>query len=293
MHDTARHKMVNLKDELTLDASLLQDIKIASSSGEFQLPTINFDSRYRQPISPYISSTFVDLEEEFKHLHSNVFSQLNDLCQERGSYFLPLDFRRTSVDNRSSADLVLKHALDKVNSCLPFFICVIGSQYGMHRPPGSTLISTSAVSTSLSGTIPALSVMDQNLLNACANYPWVLEKDFHTCSMMELEVILACFMPEANFPKHCFFYVQEAFQIVQTNTETILESESEYAQERLHNLKLRIIEKGLPVKFFTSTEELSEQILKDWTNVIMTVLPPVPLHFIQGKFICFCITPYQ
>ena len=273
--------MVNLKNELTLDASLLHDAKTAVVQGNPKHVNKNKISQYRHPICPYINSTFVDLEEEFKHLHSNVFPQLNQMCQEHGSYFAPCDFRRTAVDNRSSADMILKHALDHVISSMPFFISVIGSQYGTHRSPDAALLSPVSGSSHAAAP-PALTMMDQNLLNACPNYPWVLEKDFHTCSMMELEIILACFLPETHFPKYCFFYIQESFQTVQATTETILESESEYAQERLHDLKTRIVNKGLQVKFFSSKEELSEMILRDWSNLIISLLPSLPLHHIQG-----------
>ena len=274
--------MVKLKDELALDASLLQGIKNVSLPGKTKLQSLSSSQHHRQPICPYVSSTFVDLEEEFKHLHSHVFPVLNSMCVERGSYFLPFDFRRTAVDNRSTADLILKHALDHVTLSLPFFICIIGSQYGMHRTPNSPPLLPSSIS-SIAAVVPAMPMMDQNLLNACLSYPWVLEDDFHTCSMLELEIILACFMPETHFPKHCFFYIQESFHTIQTTTETILESESEYAQERLHDLKARIINKGLSVKFFSSKEELSEQVLRDWSNVVISLLSSPPAHHIQGR----------
>ena len=277
--------MVNLKDELTLDASLLLGIKepFIDSSKTLRHNRI----AYRLPICPYVSSTFVDLEEEFKHLHANVFPRLNALCSERGSYFLPLDFRRSAVDNRSSSDMILKNALNNVWSALPFFICVIGSNYGSHRLPNSDLLSPSVAATTASKS--ALSLMDSNLLTASTEYPWVLEKDFHCCSMMNLEVILACFLNESHFPKHCYFYIKECCveNAQQENIETLLESESEYAQAQLAELKLQIINKGLPVKFFVTKEELGDALLKDWSEVIMSYLSPFSLHHIHGNLIIF------
>ena len=277
--------MVNLKDDLALDASLLNGIKGTSLPNDVKDGCKNIPMRH-PPICPYISSTFVDLEEEFKYLHSSVFPQLNDLCHEHGSYFSPFDFRRTAIENRSSADLILKHSLDTVKSSMPFFICIIGSQYGPHRMPSSPLLSLALSSTGAStAQAPNLTMIDQNLLMACHDYPWVVDRDFHACSVMELEVMLACFRPEMHFPKHCFFYIQECVPTVQSNFETLLESESEYAQGRLHDLKSRIISKGLPVKFFTTKEELARGIYKDWSNVIMTLLPSLPSYHIPGRCI--------
>lgn len=286
--------MVKLEDELTLDASLLCGIKEFSSENE--KPSYrNAPSSYSKPICPYISSTFFDLEEEFKYLHANVFPQLNELCLERESYFLPFDFRRTAIENRTSADSILKHSLNNVLSALPYFICVMGNSYGKHRPPSSALLSNSKPDSLSIPSTQNLSMMDQNLLTASNDYPWVIEEEFHTCSMMELEITLACFMSETHFPKRCSFYIKESVLMPeQGHAETFFEGESEYAQNRLLNLKSRIVEKGFPVNFFTSTEDLAEKVFREWSEIILATFPSPDSCQVPGNYlISFFIFLFQ
>ena len=274
--------MVNLKDELTLDASLLHGVKQFSTSNDNFYH--NQAGSYQQPICPYICSTFIDLEEEFKYLHAHTFSQLNELCRQRHSFFLPFDFRRTAIENRSSADSILKHSLDNVLSSLPYFLCIIGSQYGKHRSPSSGLLSAAKPGLLSTPTPHPLSILDQNLLTASNDYPWVIEENFHACSMMELEITLACFLSETHLPKYCYFYIKETFLCQeQSNIDSFLEGESEYAQNRLYDLKLKIVNKGLPVKFFTSSEDLGEKIFKDWSEIIVSRLSNPGPYQVHGN----------
>ncbi|CAK8688898.1 unnamed protein product [Clavelina lepadiformis] len=288
--------MVKIKEQLTLDASLLAD-KGETFLRKEELKSSTSTLNYQKPVCPYISSTFVDLEEEFKHLHTHTFVQLNELCNKRGSYFAPLDHRRTALDFRSSSDFILKTALDNVISSAPFFMCVVGNHYGLHKAPDSDLLPASTSYVAVSSQTN-LSLMDRNLLAAANHgYPWVLEEQFQMCSMMELEVILACFALEHDFPKYSFIYIKDCYHnylhkennllsasniIDDSDLDNFFEVESVYAQDRLNDLKRRIVNKGLTVKFFTSKEDLGNLILQDWSEVILSLLPKPSLYFEQG-----------
>lgn len=50
--------------------------------------------------------------------------------------------------------------------------------------------------------------------------------------------------------------------------------ESEYAKRKIRDLKQRLINRGLPVKFFKTAEELGQMVLEDWAEIIDMLLPP-------------------
>ncbi|GFO15904.1 tetratricopeptide repeat protein gnn, partial [Plakobranchus ocellatus] len=57
-------------------------------------------------------------------------------------------------------------------------------------------------------------------------------------------------------------------------------SESEEARSKVHDLRQRMINRGVPVRFFRTLEELGQIVLEDWVEVINTVLPPL-LHSVK------------
>lgn len=51
--------------------------------------------------------------------------------------------------------------------------------------------------------------------------------------------------------------------------------QNEYADLNIRDLKQRIVKKGLSVKYFSTMEELSAHVIKDWREVIDVVYPPL------------------
>ena len=52
-------------------------------------------------------------------------------------------------------------------------------------------------------------------------------------------------------------------------------AEDEEDELRVTELKQRIAYRGLPVKFYLTTEELGMQVLSDWKAIINEVHPPL------------------
>jgi len=53
--------------------------------------------------------------------------------------------------------------------------------------------------------------------------------------------------------------------------------DSEYADLNIRDLKQRIVNKGLPVKYFRTCSELGNHMLADWRDIIDEMYPPL-LH---------------
>lgn len=51
--------------------------------------------------------------------------------------------------------------------------------------------------------------------------------------------------------------------------------ENENADLNIRDLKQRIVNKGLPVKYFQTKEELGQHVFEDWLSIINQLYPPL------------------
>ncbi|KAF7463848.1 hypothetical protein GHT09_008499 [Marmota monax] len=240
-----------------------------------------FNVKPQTPIRPYICSTLNDFQEERNFLATNIFPQLNELCNSRGTYFKPVDLRWSVLKAQKSlpANLYrqgccllsqqLKLCLDYVNSCFPFFICMLGQTYGDFLPDHSTFMFSKAKDLS------NLSKPEQNLYVAAKNgYPWVLETP--NCSLMEFEITQAAFRNQSQFQYFYFRTRTTLLKILSGEEEESLSSGAPVNEEeklKIGRLKAKIISKGLPIRFYKDLQELGELVFKDWLFVIEKLNP--------------------
>nr|XP_014348829.1 PREDICTED: putative tetratricopeptide repeat protein 41 [Latimeria chalumnae] len=240
----------------------------------------------KPPIKPYMCSTLEEFPEERDHLLNVIFPQLNKLCNARGTYFRAVDLQSSAADRQQFhphkiskwhhrfASQRLKVSLDYINSCSPFFICLLGQKYGEHCQENENPLPA------FIEDISSLSKVEQNLYVAARNgYAWVLQGGNQACSLAELEIIQAAFLNDSQFN---FFYFREydrmdgkALEASGKETENASQKpdENEYEELKLSELKARIVSNGLPVVVFRNLQELGELVLKDWAAVIEKCYP--------------------
>ncbi|XP_032705945.1 putative tetratricopeptide repeat protein 41 [Lontra canadensis] len=238
-----------------------------------------FVLKFQKPIQPYICSTLNDFQEERDFLANYIFPQLNELCISRGTYFKAVDLRCAALmaPPPLSSNLFRQHSclhaqylklcLDYVNSCFPFLICMLGQTYGDFLPDHVPLLFSKATDLS------SLSPIEQNLYVAAKNgYPWVLENPNY--SLMEFEIIQAAFLNKSQFQ---YFYFRTGPTLLKTldeEKERLLSgSLNDEEKLRVGKLKAKIINKGLPVRFYKDLHELGELVFKDWSVVIKQLYP--------------------
>ncbi|XP_053319524.1 tetratricopeptide repeat protein 41-like [Spea bombifrons] len=244
---------------------------------------------HRPHIRPYVCSTVKDFQEERNYLAHHVFPQLNNFSVSRGTSFKPIDMRWTleeSTDVKSAvleqshlvSSMQLKLRLDYINSSSPFFICLLGHTYGEYVP------ETENGRLAVVSDVPdfrSLSRVEQNLIVAAKNgYRWVLEEDHSHRSLTELEIIQAVFLQDTKF--HYFYFrdynfIDQELQKANGNEKkasmSTCTAANEHEETKIWELKTRIVDRGLPVKFFKTKEELGQLVLKDWCDVIEKVYP--------------------
>ncbi|XP_078531008.1 putative tetratricopeptide repeat protein 41 [Lissotriton helveticus] len=236
------------------------------------------------PIQPYLCCTPNDFHEEIDYLARHIFPSLNELCRARGTYFKSANLmwppknweshHTSSLKPHSQLlDQQLRLSLDFISNAFPFFICMLGQTYGEFRPQNSGPLPAAYHDD------PSLSKVERNLyLAARSGYPWVLQDP--SLSFTELEITQASFLkgsPFQYFYFRDFLYIEEKLQNVDDQEKervlSMYTSESEYEELRIRDLKARIVNKGLPVRFFKGLQELGDLVLKDWSAVIEHLYP--------------------
>ncbi|XP_061085829.1 tetratricopeptide repeat protein 41 [Conger conger] len=244
------------------------------------------------PLQPFLSSVPEDLHQEREYLRAEVFPHLDSLCRARGTCFKPVELRegeKDGVEGEGERDgpphrrhpissQRLKISLDLVGNA-PFFLCMLGHRYGQCRPEGAPPLPA----TQETGRDPP-SPLERNLYTAGRNgYPWVLQGRNQTCSFTELEVTQALL---THGPGTSFFYFrdysfgkdeeEEEEEEEEGQRELLLSvwsSQSEYERRRARELKLRIADGCLPVRFFRSLSELGQLVRADWVRIIDQLYP--------------------
>ncbi|XP_075246975.1 tetratricopeptide repeat protein 41-like [Convolutriloba macropyga] len=224
-----------------------------------------------EAITPFVSSTFIDFEDEREYLVKKIFPQLNLLCVEKGSRFEPLDLRWGISEAQREKGHLIQSCLDYVRHCSPYFICLLGERYGSHRDPKSDLLPRS-----LEDLEAEPHWLDKNLVVAAVtgNYSFILNNtDNHFASITELEITYRLTLQN---PEKMFFYLRTPIDFDKFNDSERDEkkkkfgSESEYAATRLKNLK-RKIRSYVPlsqIREYTTVEELGKLVFDDWSELI-------------------------
>ena len=81
-------------------------------------------------IRVFLSSTFIDMQEERDYLNRVIFPKFTIECQKRGVDFYPIDLRWGITESQSIDNKTIYFCLKQVDYALPFFIGFVGNRYG-------------------------------------------------------------------------------------------------------------------------------------------------------------------
>lgn len=111
----------------------------------------------------YICSTFRDMQAERDHLVRVVFPELRSRCETRRIHLIDIDMRWGVTQEQADSGDALALRLQRIDECRPFFVGILGEQYGW--------------------------VPDRHSDELLRQHPWLVE---HAgCSSVHLEIIYA------------------------------------------------------------------------------------------------------
>jgi tetratricopeptide (TPR) repeat protein len=189
----------------------------------------------------FISSTFRDMQTERERLIKFVFPRIRRECERRGGAATEIDLRWGITEEESRAGHVLPICLAEINRC-NVLIGMLGDFYG---------------------TPARLDAVPEEFVQA---NPWLLEEPSR--SYTELEIEAGVFRPEGR-GKHVFFYLRAH------RGDRIADNDA-LGECLLANLKARLRASTIPVREYTSPDDLGSLVFNDLMSVVAAEFPDEP-----------------
>ncbi len=190
-------------------------------------------------IRVFVSSTFMDLNDERDYIIRRTFPRLAEYCRKRGIKFTGVDLRWGITEEQSKDGRTIRLCLDEIRKCQPFFINIIGQRYGW---------------------IPSREDIEKDE-ELGEKYRSLIEQSLEaSISITEMEIIEGVFSKPSDKARAFFFLGDEEYYR-KRNIELNIEEEDDYKKERLRRLKERIRScEHIVFEDFKGKEELGEDI---------------------------------
>jgi hypothetical protein len=203
--------------------------------------------RDRRLIRVFLSSTFVDFQEERSLLVKQVFPSLRRRAQSRGVEIVDMDLRWGVTEEQTQRGETLPICLAEIDRCRPYFIGLLGERYGL---------------------VPPVDFYGPELLE---RQPW-LKEQMGKASVTELEILHGV-LGNPEMAGHAFFYFRDpAYAEAQKNAWWMAESKQE--RERLAALKENVRQSGFPVvEDLPDPRAIAERIEADLWELIDSKFP--------------------
>src|ERR1700722_11156887 len=130
-------------------------------------------------IRVYVSSHFRDMHAERDHLASVVLPQLTASAYARFLTIEMIDLRLGAADEATAEDRVLNNFVEEIRHCRPYFIGLLGEQYGW-KPAG----------------IPDYLLEKE---------PWLIEQLNKRNSILEMEFLHGALLAPELASRACFY----------------------------------------------------------------------------------------
>jgi len=198
-------------------------------------------------IRVFLSSTFVDFQEERSLLVKQVFPSLRRRAKSRGVDIVDVDLRWGVTAEQTEQGETLPLCLAEIDNCRPYFISLLGERYGW---------------------VPPADFYKPALLE---RQPWLKER-MGGASVTELEILHGV-LRNPEMAGHALFYLRDpAYAHSQQEAGWVAENPAE--QQRLQALKEQIRASGFPVEEgLANPQAIAERIEADLWAVIEREYP--------------------
>jgi hypothetical protein len=192
----------------------------------------------------FLSSTFLDMQEEREELIRRTFPALREGCEARGVNWGEVDLRWGVTRAQAEKGLALPICLAEIDECRPFFLAILGERYGW--------------------------VPDAIGPELVARYPWL--DGLTGRSVTELEIRHGALN---GGPGAALFYFRDPswldrFAGAERARYQTAEPEG---RRRLDELKAAVVTSGHPVRVYRDPTELGPMVVEDMTRLLERLLP--------------------
>ena len=247
-------------------------------------------------ISPFICSNMREFEDERTYLREKTYVRIRTELDNFNINFDPVEINWNESEPYVKSGYLLRLLLYHIRKSNPFFICLIGQQYGpyldnkeelefLKKSYQASLTSESAQLNPLKPqdghNLKNLSWLAKNILVASqTGYDAIVSPSYQCCSMLEYQVNTALY-DESNQAFYRFYYRQSEYfdeKYMHLSIEerkkmkSQYEAENDFCEIRIKDLKMRIAKKGLVVKYYKSLEQLDELVYQDFIDIVKSTV---------------------
>jgi len=198
-------------------------------------------------IRVFLSSTFVDFQEERSLLVKQVFPSLRRRARSRGVEIVDVDLRWGVTEEQTKRGETLPLCLAEIDRCRPYFISLLGERYGW---------------------VPPADYYKPELLE---RQPWLREQ-MGGASVPELEILHGVLRNPEMAGHACFYLRDPAYAQAQSQPGWVAESPQE--RQRLVALKEEVRCSGFPVmEGLAEPQAIAERIEADLWELIERTFP--------------------
>lgn len=225
-------------------------------------------------IMPFVCSNIQEFSDERAYLKEKTFPKLKeDLCKLNIN-FDPIQIDWHENNEYSKAGNLLRLLLHNINQASPFFICLLGQQYGPYAEKNDT--SNEAYFPDET-SINNLSWIEKNLLIASqTGFNHIINPVTYHNSLLEHQINTALY-EQSNYPFYRFYYRQIEYldeKYMHLSIEerkkaiSLYEAENDYSDFKIKDLKMKIAKKGLIVKYYKNLKQLHDYVYQDFVEII-------------------------
>jgi len=198
-------------------------------------------------IRVFLSSTFVDFQEERSLLVKQVFPSLRRRARSRGVEIVDVDLRWGVTAEQTERGETLPLCLAEIDRCRPYFISLLGERYGW---------------------VPPAVYYKPELLE---RQPWLREQ-MGGASVTELEILHGVLRNPEMAGHACFYLRNPAYAQAQSEPGWVAENPLEC--QRLVSLKEEVRRSGFPViEGLANPQAIAERIEADLWELIERTFP--------------------
>jgi hypothetical protein len=240
-------------------------------------------------IKPFLCSNIDEFADERKFLREKTFRRIKQKLKNLNINFDPIQFDCSlEDDDYVQSGHFLRLLLHNIQNSNPFFICLLGQQYGPYLEPSKNNFNIHFNETSEAGDgndednesmikYHEMNWIEKNLLIASqTGYSHIINQVTFKNSFLEFQINTALY-DELSYPYYRFYYRQHEYLDekfshlpVDDRKEAIqkFEAENDYCDFKIKDLKMKIAKKGLIVKYYKTLEQLDNLIYNDFTDMV-------------------------
>ena len=246
-------------------------------------------------IKPFVCSNIGEFDDERKHLRDKTFPRIKQKLKQLNINFEPIQLDVDLNDDYVQSGQYLRLLLHNIQKSNPFFMCLLGQQYGPYsnEEQSSDLIEFNEKMAD--GFQPHdMNWIEKNLLIASqTGYDHIINSVTYKNSFLEYQIMTALY-DDTAYPYYRFYYRQAEYiddrfshlpMDQRKRNSKRFESENDYCDFKIKDLKMKIAKKGLVVKYYRTLEQLDTFIYDDFIEMVHGIF------FQNFKFYYFCILP--